>query len=204
MYGPPPALIDFLKERVARLVAIFHPFAYCSYTRSSAKLFSDSKMVCEKVLLDIRGPEILVFLKDVVSTLYFILRHKIKCEVYVGADCLNALMGVFLRKIGLAHTVVYYTIDYTPYRFENPIKNGLYHCIDLLSVRSSDYVWNLANRMVEVRERQGILKERNLLVPVGVSLKKIEYPEETLRFTMVFLSHLVKSKGLQLIFEAFS
>ena len=77
-------------------------------------------------------------------------------DLFVGIDNLNALAGIFLRKLGAVRRVAYYVIDYTPRRFANPLLNRLYHWIDRTCVRHADVIWNLSSRMHKVRARQGL------------------------------------------------
>lgn len=147
-------------------------------------------------------PEVLSYLKDMLVNILFMIVLGLRTRIYVGADGLNTLTGLVLRKLGYARTVVYYSIDYTPRRFDNRLMNAIYHAIDNLCVKRSDYVWNLSSRMADVRKRQGIGEERNLIVPVGVTLSGAEVDSYDQPRTMVFLSRLVRSKGMDLVLDA--
>lgn len=204
VYGPTQALSNYLKNNAWKVALITHPFSYSTIFRSELKLFmkGQMKVACKGPVF--RGPEFLHYVKDFVSTFLFIIYLKTRFNIYIGVNNFNALIGVVLRKLGIFDKVIFYSIDYTPFRFENPILNSFYNIIDLVASRSSDYIWNLSKRMAEVRIKRGADPEKNLVVPVGVELDKVKHTssEDVMRKTLVVVSHLAKSKGIQLIIES--
>jgi len=203
-YGATHALADFLKEKSRKFAFIEHPFRHFKHCSSTMTLYGDGKLKLKRKAPPILGPESLLFLKDTIVTLLFVIRLKTKFHIYIGADCLNALAGLFLRRLGFVRIVIFYVIDYTPYRFTNPIKNCVYQIMDRICARSSDYVWSLSHRMTKVWKRQDVAEERNLVVPQGCNFKGAKrLPLESIdRKKIVFIGHLVPSKGIQLIIEA--
>lgn len=198
-------LIDFLKKRVDRVIEVIHPFSYSKFFNSTVVLHRRKGK--STILLDFPGIEIsdlLLFLKDIIATLFFTLKLRRSFHLYIGVDSLNALIGIFLRKIGLVQKVVFYVIDYTPQRFSSPLKNVLYQFLCRTSAKFSDYIWNLSPRMASVWEKSGISDEKNLIVPGGTFIKsKKPLPLKSIdRKSLVYMGHLEESKGIELIMGA--
>jgi glycosyltransferase involved in cell wall biosynthesis len=202
VYGPVQALITYLKNKKKDFKFILHPLPYSNirfskYGRSNTAFTILKKMRNFKI-------ELLVYIQHVIFNLVILLDQRHKIDIYIGIDNLNAFSGIIFRWIGKVDKVVYYVIDYTPKRFENPVLNYLYHMMDEFCVKHSDYVWNISERIAKIREKQGVPKEKNIVVPVGIELDKIKIPpiESIRRNVIVFVSHLERSKGIQLAIEA--
>ena len=204
VYGPVQALSNYLTSRTDEFVSILHPFSYSSVPDSAYRVHS--KRECRESLRwrNIRFSEVLSYAQHIALTLYWILRSRKRFSIYVGIDNLNAFTGIVLRKLGVTDKVIFYVIDYTPKRFRNTFINLLYHALDGFCVRHSDYVWNISERIAEVREKQGVSKTKNLVVPVGIELEKIGClaNRKGNKRKLVFVSHLTKSKGVELAIEA--
>jgi glycosyltransferase involved in cell wall biosynthesis len=201
-YGPPIAFAEFLKERTQSCAIISHPFAWSYPSSSKGEWIQNGRIVRRITLPKFPLPEPVSYLRDLAVGICGVLFLRSRVELYVGADGINTIAGLVLRKLGRARTVVYYSIDYTPSRFHNPLLNGAYHALDKFCARRSDYVWNLSSRMANVRRKQGVQDKRNLVVPVGTSLVRNRPPKERDRNTVVFLSHLTPSKGIEIVLEA--
>src|SRR5690606_6446004 len=102
------------------------------------------------------------------------LSSKKPVDLYVGVDNFNAFWGVILKKLGWVKEVVYYTIDYVPVRFQNPVLNDVYHWMDKFCVRNADVVWNVSPRIAEGREEFHNVdiahREKHTVAPIGVWL----------------------------------
>lgn len=199
----PIALARYSKKKVRKLIFVMH------YTdRSDADIFSNDELTQKTRSMRIDGPQTLCFLKDFIFTLYFVLRQKEKFDLYVGVDCLNAFAGLILRKMRIVRCVIFYVIDYVPMRFTNPIENAIYHVIDRICIFSCDFVWNLSRRMFLKREKQGVARERNLHVPVGIDTKAINVYLRSLKThapvdrKLIYLGAIERYKGVQLAVEA--
>lgn len=126
-----------------------------------------------------------------------------KAQLYVGLDNLNAFTGIVLRALGRVDTVVYYVIDHTPKRFDNPALNWLYAGFDKLCCRWADHLWVLGDRMRDAKLERGADPAKTHIVPIGVDLKAIGKPGPAPQGPeLVFLSYLSKVKGVQLALEA--
>lgn len=112
-----------------------------------------------------------------------------------------------MRQLGFTSKVIFYTIDYLPVRFKNVFLNKLYHLLDRISVERADFIWNLSPRMAEARKKKRISpreENRQIIVPIGTDYDGMkECPLDQIdRHSLVFLGHLRRGQGLELIIEA--
>ena len=205
--GPAQELEDFLKSRVNELIFIGHPFKYAHDTRSFYKVYKSGILINEHFAFDYRVPEIILYFKDFLYTFFWLIFSKDKLDLYVGADPLNGLTGFLLKKAGKVKKTVLYTVDYGPKRFSNKLLNWIYHKLDSFCVRNSDLVWNLSARMAEERKKKGIVNINNqIVVPIGVNFDRIERRDisKINRYSLVYMGHVKKHQGLELVIEKLS
>ena len=203
--GPAQELVEYLRSRTDRVDFIGHPFAYARDIRTFHEVFLKGKRVVLKRASAWRLPSLLMFAKDLVFTITWLAREKEGFQLCVGADGLNCLGGLFLKRMGRVKRVVFYTIDYAPNRFANPLLGHLYRTIDRYCVNNSDVTWNLNSRMSDVRRTaQSVLRGREVTVPVGVWLSRIKpLPiREIDRQSLAFIGHLRKGHGIDLMIRS--
>lgn len=203
--GPSEAVENYLKTRSDKLGVIYHPFHYCADRRSRLKEYRQGRLTREVSQGGWNLPPLLTYVKDAVFSLLYFLRLGAKFDVYLGADPLNTVVGVLLKWLGLTNFVIFYTIDWMPERFSNKYLNAVYHWLDRFCVRHCDAAWNISPRIQEVRRSQGLPDSRNILVPVGVDLEKIDLPDKSGKepSELVLLGALAPSKGVDMVIEAF-
>jgi len=203
--GPSEAVENYLKSRSDRLGVIYHPFHYCADRRSRMKDYRGGTILREARQGGWNLPALATYVKDALFTLFYFLRLGGRYDVYLGADPLNTVVGVLLKWLGLTNFVIFYTIDWMPERFSNKLLNAVYHWLDRFCVRHCDAAWNISPRIQDVRRSQGLPDSRNVLVPVGVDLEKIDLPDKSASEPrdMVLLGALAPSKGVDLVIEAF-
>jgi glycosyltransferase involved in cell wall biosynthesis len=201
IYGPVQALTGYLEERREDFTFVSLPFSYSGLPSALCRRHEGGRLKETRRGHASRGPDPWLWVKDFA---FVLARGWRGSGLFVGIDALNAAAGVVLRAFGRVRTVVYYVIDYTPRRFRNPLLNGLYHAVDRFCVRNADVVWNLSERMREVRRAQGLPEARNVLVPVGVELDKVRLaPKASVRRKdLLYMGALQEGKGLELLVEA--
>ncbi len=202
--GHAQELESFLKERTYKLMFIGHPFSYASQKGSSAKIYEGRNIKIE-TLPKFYGPEVLLYFRDFFVTFYLVFKGRTKFHIFVGVDPLNAFVGLFLKRLGYAKITIFYVIDYVPQRFRNKILNNIYHSIDRICVYHSDYTWNLTSAMALAREHRGIKKDETnqMVVPTGTHPESQKYDTTSIaENSIVFLSHLRKGQGIELVIEA--
>ena len=92
-------------------------------------------------------------------------------KVYIGVDPINGTAGILAKIFLRLPTFIYYTPDYAQNRFSNKVMNAIYHFLDLQSVKQADCVWNVSSKIVQVRKKQHVPKEKNILVPNSPIMK---------------------------------
>jgi len=204
--GPTDKLIDYLKDRVTKIIYIGHPFSYAEKANSFYKIYEKNKCVKEHQFFIDKLPGVLNYIKDFLLTFFWMLMPE-KQDLYIGIDNLNATCGILLKKIGRIKRVIFYTIDYMPKRFQSPILNSIYHAFDRFAVKHSDLVWNLSDRMVYEREKRGVpptFRNKQIRVPVGTDLdfKGLEN-ENRHPYDVAFMGHLREGQGLELLLDSF-
>jgi glycosyltransferase involved in cell wall biosynthesis len=203
-YGPPIAFIDFLRRNIQRSASISHPFSWSHPSRSRVDLYFDGHTQYTVSFPRVALPEPLSYLKDLLVNVWVVFSLGLRTELFVGADGINTLAGLILKTLGYVKVVAYYSIDYTPRRFDNRLLNTAYHTLDNICVRRSDYVWNLTSRMAAVRMRQGLEPRRNIVIPVGANQEPRSLLMKKDQKAIVFLSHLVLSKGVDIVLDSMS
>lgn len=205
--GQAQELKKFLLGKTRKLAFIGHPFTFSKEKRSFIEIYEHDRLKLKLKAPQIVGPQILVYLKDVFFTFFFIFKVKNRFDIYYGANCLNAFLGILLKKLRFVRVVIFNTVDYTPYRFQNKILNGIYHCLDKISCYYCDFVWNLSPAMAEARWRRGISKKRSapqLTVPIGCDFDRIKrLPFGKMNgYRIAYAGYLGESKGIGLLLEA--
>jgi len=189
-------------------LVIYHPFYFCKELSSKAYFHKYGELTKDFRFPWIKMPEMLTYIKDIVATLIIVIRSKRRYHLYIGADCLNAFVGLILRKLKLVNKVILYTIDLPVVRFKSSLKNKLYHLLNISCAYHCDIIWDLSRRMNLVRKMYG-MKEKLcspiIVVPscMRISHKlvsKLKSNKDTK--ILVFLGHLVERQGLQLVISA--
>lgn len=204
IYGPVQALRKYLENEKFSFQFISHPLRECAITHSLIENFDKGNLVSSKALKRTRR-KLVSFVGDLFLNISLVFgKGRGKTIFFIGIDSINAFSGIILRKLGAVEKVVYYVIDYSPRRFGNEVLNYFYHYLDTFCAKYADYVWNISSRIAELRERQGLQRDRNMVVPVGIDCNEIRvgaFPDiKPNRF--IFVSYLSADKGCQLAIEA--
>lgn len=204
--GPTHALEEYLKGNVQKLIFIGHPFVFAKDTRSHLRVYNNYKKKSANTFSNFKTSlQFVSLIKDTLLTIIWMIKNG-SVDIYIGADCFNASVGIFLRKIGLVKKTIFWTIDYIPNRFSNKFMNSFYHSLDTYCVKNSDMVWNLSQVMVVEREKKGISKKyrsKQIVVPMGTEGNITSVPFGKIkRVTAVHMGHLIPKQGVQLIIES--
>lgn len=208
VYGAPQALRDYLElQNAERVVYISHPLldAKCeSYVESrnggGQRKSCSFKRGCRYAMLN--------YILHIWCTLLWSIRYGDRSDIYIGANPLNAFAGVILRSLGRVKKVVYYTIDFTPKRFNSRVINSLYHLLDKKCVSWVDEVWNVSPLIYRGRENlhgaNSPIRDKQFVVPIGVWFDKVmRLPLGKInRYQLLFVGHLLEKQGVQLVIEA--
>jgi glycosyltransferase involved in cell wall biosynthesis len=204
-WGAPHELFNYLKPKTYLLVFITQPFYYSKKRYSEAKIMERGKLINTIRLKPRTFISIIDYMLDAISTLIFLIKKREKFDLYIGADCLNAFIGILLRKMGLTNVVIYYSIDYVPNRFKNSLLNSIYHLLDILVAKKSDFTWNVSPRMGEIRAKKASNSlSRQIVVPVPINLEEMVsvISNEKNIYSMIYAGSLREEAGLELAIEA--
>ena len=205
--GPLPDLARFLaEERRAKEVSfIGHPFAE-DLVRCSQLLHQDGRRTVERSVQRERSMGMLSYLWDLALTAYFLLRLRLRHDLYVSGSPHLGLLGLMLRRLRMVGRTVFWTHDYHPRRFGNPLLNSLYLSLDRFVVEGSDWSWDVVPSIAEHRLQRGAQLRRDRLLTVGDPLEAREMawlPTEEVPFGSILFSGLVGTgHGFDLLLEA--
>jgi len=205
MFGPVQALSNFLRGRITTFGLITHPFPDCSISESHGSVFEAGSTTTMTRIRRARGPpDLLYHLIDAVLTLRIAIGFRRRFQLCLALDNLSGFVGFFLRSLGVAQRVVYYSLEYSPRRFGNPVMNAVYHLMNRICMRKSDLVWSISAKIDELVKSYRLTGSKSLIVPNVVELDSISHASEAhiMRKTLVIASHLTESKGIQLAIEA--
>lgn len=211
IYSASQALRDYLRKNGARLLYVSHPLPLKDVKEKENSYFEVSRG--ENILIKNeysreKGNILTESLRDIFLTLFWTFKAGKKYDLFIGVDNLNAIVGLFFKKIGRVKKVVYYTIDYFPKRFENSFLNWIYHMVDQLCVKFADETWNVSVVMADARERYRNLDRkiynRQHTVPIGIWYNNA--PRKTFseidKKKLIFVGHLLAHMGVDLVVKA--
>lgn len=209
--GPPQELREFLlQKQLNNLFYIAHPLIYLKehYKDSSRYMWYKNGMPGKKhVAIHWKFPEAFLYVKDVLYTVLWCLQSNSSFDIFFGADPLNTFSGIILKKLGKVDRVIYYSIDYTPKRFESHLINHIYHFIDRYCCYRADINWVGTHRTIEARIENGVLEKRmakTIIVPDGShsqEVKKKNTPQIDMN-TLVYVGYILEKQGIDLVIES--
>lgn len=211
-YSASQALRDFLiNNNCNYLLYISHPLPLVStntQNRSFAQV-SFEKNISHVYKTKLRFNNLLLTsFFEFFLTFIWVFKTNTHYDLFIGINNLNAIQGLFLKKIGVVKKVVYYTIDYFPTRFENKFLNWIYHSIDKFCVKHSDETWNVSNIMKTAREKSNKMigkdYQRQYEVPIGIWYDKAPRKKfsQINRYKLVFTGHLLAHMGVDLVINS--
>jgi glycosyltransferase involved in cell wall biosynthesis len=205
--SPKDEWIDYLLPRCKELVYIDHPFSYKKGDiRSCISVYKKGELVSQKFYpFSKKLPEVLFYLKDIFLN-FFLVLFRGRFDLCISLDPLNTSALLLYRKLRLIKKIIYYVIDYIPYRFNSKLKNEIYHLIDKVCCYNTDYIWNLSPRMQEGRGKNKVNLAKcapDLVVPMGVDLSRIKplADREIERKTLVYMGAFLEKQGIQLLLK---
>lgn len=163
---------DAMKEALDSITSeyIFVRHSMDGLLSSEVQRYQAGSMKSSSKMGVIRKPSVVRYVSELIATVWHFTFNE-KVDVYVGIDPLNAAAGVILKSLKRVDYAVFYTADYSPSRFNNKLLDAMYHGIDKFCVRKADEVWSVSSRIVSIREKMGLKKEKNILVPNVPPLK---------------------------------
>lgn len=209
-----PSIVDDLKKYLldnhcGELWYIIHEFSTLKTRRSFIEHYRGGNLVETHYGFDYRFiPDPYVNIKDFLYSIHWLLFKVRRADIYVGLGGFNVMAGILLKKIMGLKKVVFYTVDYVPFRFTNRVINEIYHWMDKFALLHSTETWNLSSRMAEGRdELRGLRQDdypNQVIVPVGLWLDGVKrYDFDSInKHELIFIGHIVEKAGVQKVLEA--
>lgn len=206
--GPALELEQYLYPKVKTLLFIGHPFSYTKDIRSFKRMYLNGQLIKTYKAFAWRLPEGLLYIKDALYTLLWVIFQKGKIDLFIGSDNFLGFIGLILKRVGKVNDVILYTIDYVPKRFQNPLLNRLYHFCDKQCLMNCKVVWNVSEEISKAREKfDGLNKSKcvpQIVVPLGIWYDRIAKLSSKKKDTntIVFMGHLLEKQGLDVVINS--
>ncbi len=145
--------------------------------------------------------------RDFLSVLEFVLLGGKQYDLFIGLEAVNAIAGIFLKRLGMVGIVVYYVSDYSPNRYKPKWVNDLYLFLDRFAAIHSDFTWDVSLAMMPARIKAGLdptAAAPVIHVPNALFPKQIHYlpVSEVQPNSLVFVGTLGKINGPDLAIKA--
>jgi glycosyltransferase involved in cell wall biosynthesis len=210
VYGPPHALRDYLLSHgINELLFIGHPNQFVKgniIDRSYAELYKNGQLLKKWYTPKWKIPEMLAYLKDsYLSFVWTLQTMRGGVSYFFGVGNLNAFIGLVLKLLGLADSVIYYVIDYIPNRFDRKIINSIYHDIEYVCAKYSSVTWNYSLAMIETRNKYWKQKfPRQIVSPNGVYVRNTSQVsfDKIHMHEMLYMGSLTRQQGVSLVIDA--
>lgn len=204
-WGAVDELFEYLQKNSKLVVFVKHPFYFSHKRNSYVVTVSEGHKLITK-LKPRTFVTILDYILDFFATLFYFLTVKHGFHLFIGADPLNALSGLVLKRLRRTQAVIFYSIDYTAERFNNTMLNLLYHWVDSFVTKNSDFTWNISPRMIEARKKKiGADLENQFVTPVPIDVSLCETISKRTKkknYSLIFAGTLHEETGLELVLEA--
>ncbi len=216
-------LRDFLVSRIKKLVIIdqLHPGSEDmmpiieEYSNNNMKFILHKSSWIVYLLKPIlkmshsADTQIRFKIRDFLSVVDWSFRDKTHFDYFIGLESINALAGIFLRKIGRVGKIVYYVSDYSPNRYPNKLFNWLYLALDRFCAIHADYIWDVSKAMQPARIKAGLDSQKSapvIHVPNGLYQNQIKANpvSEIDRHSMVYMGTLGRENGPDIAIQALS
>lgn len=153
------------------------------------------------------GTRIPFKIRDFLASVDYYLQNKSKFDVFIGLESINAIAGIFLKKLGAVKKVIYYVSDYSPKRYKGGWFNKTYLALDKYAAAHADYIWDVSLAMMPERVKQGLNRnnmQKTIHVPNALYPEQINYLplEKTEPFSLVFAGTLGAENGPDIAVKA--
>ncbi len=218
--GSVEPLINFFAPKVKKMVLIDQPYPGSDFimprievyhNQEKMKLFNSSwwlnLLLPLLKLVNKPGTHITFKLRDFLSVIDLGTRDKTKFDYFIGLESINALAGIFLRKMELVKKVIYYVSDYSPNRYGQKWFNWLYLFLDKLAAMSADYIWDVSAAIQPARIAAGLdqIKSAPVIhVPNALKPSQIRFNslKKLIPFSLIYMGTLGKDNGCDILIQA--
>ncbi len=199
--------LNFMLDKVSRIVHIAHPFPNSPFNETVVEFFEGGKLIKEERISIFKLPQILQYLIHFFLTWWIFLRIHYKFDLCITLENLSFINLFPLRMLRLIKRIVYYSVDFSPQRFQNPILNNAYHTLDKFACLHSDMNWMMVEEQIEarrIRDGKNMKYSPFSLAPIGYkqALIKLKTIEEIDFYNLIFAGALLENSGPHLGIKA--
>lgn len=199
--------INFLKEKIRRMIFIGNPFPTSTFKDTIMERYENGRLVKEEKVPTWKVPETLQYINHILITYWLLLKVGLRYDLCIAHENLSFFVLYPLRRLGIIKRIIYYSVDYTPKRFPNPLLNKIYHFLDRFACKHSDLNWVMVKEQITIRRKNGIAEKNSspfTLVPVGYNFKLVTVkPAEKIDiYNIIFAGALLENAGPQLAIKA--
>ena len=202
LFGPSIAFADYMiKLRYDRVFLIKHPIDGRLGINRIYEEYHRGKLVLKKEWKSsLSGP--FQYFSDWMVTRRMVkeIASKYKINILLGADPLNYL-AVHSTRVK-ADKSIFYSVDYSPRRFSNPVLNSIYRWFDHRAAILADSTFNISRRAIAARVAEGSQVGKMKYTPNGVNelIKEVG----TRKMIVVYIGTISKTKGIEQLLRIWS
>ncbi len=192
--------LNFLSSKVKKVVHIAHPFPNSPFNQTIVEVFQDGKLIKEESIAIYKGPQIMQYLTHLFLNWWIFLKIHTRFDLCITLEDLSFISLYPFRFLGLIKKMVYYSVDFSPIRFKNPLLNKIYHFLDKFACTHSDMNWVMVEEQIKARKNRDMGKIQYspfALAGIGYkrSLIKIKSADEIDFYNIIFAGALLENSG---------
>ncbi len=198
-------MYSYLKNQgVPEVTLVQFPFTYSKNGSIRICSLSNGMERRRESTIKFYKPEPISLVKDILYGVWYGFKFGWKADFLFASNNLLAVVGIFLRSIGVVKRVGYNIIDYTPVRYGNPLLNSVYTWVDRFAAYHADHVFPLNKEMIMGRVDSGLFDITKVSwspMPFGNNSNLYsadDYSHGDAK-KLVFFGGLIKSKGVELL-----
>ncbi|TSC88503.1 MAG: hypothetical protein G01um10145_906 [Microgenomates group bacterium Gr01-1014_5] len=158
-------------------------------------------------LINSPSTSVIFKIRDFLSVFEFAIGQNKKYDLFIGLESINAIAGIFLKKLGYFDKVVYLVSDYSTNRYHPKFFNDLYLWLDRYATTHSDFNWDVSLAMLPARIKVGLDPKKaspTIHVPNALYPKQIAYlpASKIIPNSLVFVGTLGWINGPDIAIEA--
>jgi len=206
------------KTRDLTVVGLMSPYSTYNEARCTTYVNGKKKQQFHLPQFSIGRMKYLIQPLIVISFIFYffsfslsIIRLHKRFNLYIGCATFPTLFGIFLKKMQIVDSVIYYCLDYypTPKNFNfTYFLNIIYRWMDNYCINNSDVIWEISPKIRDAREKYSkkLFKRYSpLIVPMGWNSaisSNIPIAKRD-RWSIGFIGTLSDNQGLQMVLKAF-
>ncbi len=138
-------------------------------------------------------PPALQFISEGVATTFMLKRNKKSIQNIDLAICFDSLSFINIYLFNLFYKskkLVFYNIDYSQKRFENPVLNFIYQKCNAFAYKKCDYFFSLYQSLVEDIDPEQKLTQKSYVIKATVDLRHINRRKKVKPNSLVYAGTL--------------